>query len=418
MSNSASSSASAGLAEQNNEEQTVQISPLPKEAQKIPFYAFSSDRGCWEKCCSASSSSPPSSASALRVVTFNVLADCFPYAVRLAIKSEARFPALVKQLVELDATFCGLNEVTENSLELILADPFIRSNYFVTEIVPDRTAADRKPGNRSHRAKGTPGGLISPHGCVLLSKFPFVECFEVPPYLGGPRSAILGVVDLPNARGLLGVCSIHTIAFQSHENKIKREVQLKLATEMGHKLIDEMVAARANSGKDKAGFIIMGDMNLHFVNEDKNVIALDMCDAWAETHFGPGQDQDPGMTFNAKTNTMIPRYIPGEKRLMRLDRILISQGSKLGFASPCKIFGDSPVDSSASNKEVFLSDHYGLVVDLTVADAPLKRVPEVEALLKSNADLPNDDRNFSPLEFTLGLIPHAFWLAGRFTGAW
>ena len=67
----------------------------------------------------------------LRLATMNILADCFPWFVRLAIASEDRFEALCREVEQLDATIVAMNEVTESSLEKLLANNFVRSNYYV-----------------------------------------------------------------------------------------------------------------------------------------------------------------------------------------------------------------------------------------------------------------------------------------------
>jgi endonuclease/exonuclease/phosphatase family metal-dependent hydrolase len=459
---------------------------LPTSLNKIPCYGYDAGTQRWTSDLGKghkNKTSTPITPDVLRISTMNILADCFPWVVKLAIDSDARFPALVKEVIKLDATFLGLNEMTTTSLGLLLADPWIQRNYFVSEIVPEAAAlpegatnGDAKKDDR-RIPKGEPGHLISPHGCVLLSKIPFTECYEVPPYHGGPRSAIVGLFKVSSdiqeggQQQVLGVCSIHTLAYQTHENKKKREVQLQLATQMGHKALDDYISATSsgsvtNIAVAKAGFVIMGDMNLHFVNEDQNVLDLDMVDAWAETHWGKA-NQDvpsdfekancdlvplnvayPGWTFDAQENTMIPRYIPGEKRKMRLDRILISEGSHLAFRNECQIWGNKPVDKK---REVFLSDHYGLTVDMSVipptrvasasksstgevvgaleftevagdasatCSGPLYRAPEVSAILEANSKLPLDDHHFSKIHFTLGLIPHSLWLGMRWLGKW
>ena len=217
----------------------------------------------------------------LRLATFNILADCFPWFVRLAIDSEKRFAALVEELKRLDADILVMNEVTANSLRYLLDSEYVRKSYYVSEL-----------------PTGANGTISGSHGCVMFSKLPMELCYALR-MESMKREAIFGVLEIANRK--IAVCSLHTVAHQSPQNKAVRAKQLS-----------RVVAFAREQRLD--GFFVAGDLNLHYTAEDAVVPANGLLDAWAETHFGESDDANPGYTFDADLNSMIPRYIPGEVR--------------------------------------------------------------------------------------------------------
>ena len=69
----------------------------------------------------------------IRVATFNILADSFPWFIEMAIRSGDRFEWLCRAIIDLNPTIIGLNEVTLTALNQLQQCPFIRENYFITE---------------------------------------------------------------------------------------------------------------------------------------------------------------------------------------------------------------------------------------------------------------------------------------------
>jgi endonuclease/exonuclease/phosphatase family metal-dependent hydrolase len=341
--------------------------------------------------------------AACRVATLNILADCFPLAVRLATPPKRRIDAAIERIVELNPDVLGLNEVTPRILTWLLANDTIRSRYYTTH-VPDTVA--------------------KPHGCVVLSRARLQGAWQmaslhemegaqgadgtaVPAHTQGRRPI---VVRLPND---LILCSVHTVAYQTAPNRAMRAMQLK------H--ISSVLGALSAADASRPPFIIMGDLNLHDLCEDAVIVDNGLLDLWAETHpkFVAARDMctdeaDAGLTFDAKTNSMIPRYIPGETRRMRLDRILLSRDAPFRAAAPCRLWANEAVDAK---KEIYISDHYGLAIDLVASpDAPWNGNPAVERELRVNAALDAAPRNFSKWRFSIALTQHLGWLAMRSVG--
>uniref|UniRef100_A0A7S1PS45 Endonuclease/exonuclease/phosphatase domain-containing protein n=1 Tax=Neobodo designis TaxID=312471 RepID=A0A7S1PS45_NEODS len=347
---------------------------------------------------------PPAPPASLRLATLNILADCFPWFVKLATPPAERIAAAVECIAQCDADVLGLNEVTPGILATLLADARVRAAYRTTHVPEDISAAGAK------------------HACVVLSKVPLAGAWHFPAIseavvdknqepvkFGQQRLPV--VVRLADSG--IEVAAIHTMAYQRGETRRLRAEQ-----------IAHIVAALRTRGRP---FAVMGDMNLHDAAEDACVVANDMLDVWAETHptgvraGAPGYDEAAaGYTFDAQVNTMIRHYIPGETRRMRLDRILVSRGFPLRPAGPCRLWADEPVDAK---RDIFVSDHFGLVVDMApcngdsdAEDAQWQGDANVRALLEANARSEAGAHKVGKLRFGMSLVGHSAWLAKRSLG--
>ncbi|CAK8990143.1 Hypothetical protein SCF082_LOCUS2110 [Durusdinium trenchii] len=276
-----------------------------------------------------------SAVQTLRVATLNVLADCFPWAVELMICSEDRRRALVVEMAELDATVLGLNEVTPGLLAALLAEPFVRQSYWVSQLTMDQT-----------------------HGCVLFSKIPFVVVLQKQVTETRPkkqRKVVIGVFEDKDAAPF-AVVSQHTQAHQSEENLQLRKLQIRNACAAAVEAL--------GTDADHAAFVLMGDLNFHYLCEDSTILENHLLDLWAESHFDEGSGTiDEGYTYDSQTNLMVPRYVVGENRRMRLDRILCSRAffERFQVANKCRLWAQQPINE---RETLWISDHYGLVVDL------------------------------------------------------
>jgi len=318
----------------------------------------------------------------LRLATFNILADCFPWIVRLAIDSETRFASLVEQVRRLDADVLMLNEVTKNSLKALLDSEFVRESYHVSEL-----------------ATGVNGTLGTSHGCVIFSKIPMRRSYALG-LCSRKTEAIIGLFSI--AGRSVAVCSVHTTPIQSERNKAIRASQIAQVADFAKQ-------------QEVDGFFIAGDLNLHYISEDGVVLANQLLDAWAETHFCASGDQNPGFTFDADMNAMIPHYIPGEVRKMRLDRILASESCCLVPSRPCELWATDAVDQS---RHLFLSDHFGLVQELRLSGDGWRGDAAARRQLLENSKVPLEANPASYLQFGLALPSHIAWLAFRLLGFW
>ena len=347
---------------------------------------FSSD--CSANDLSSGNIDSATAGGPIRIATFNILADCWPWFVEKAIRSTERFECLSKAISVLNPTILGLNEVTPNALNCLLQSPFIRENYFVTA-----TSA-----NSQH---------ITPHGSVVLSKLPIMEVFTIA-VTGRNRDAVVGKIRLSEMpETCIHFCSLHTTARQRPKNAQLRAQQVR----------DVINILRPLS----LPFIIAGDLNLYYNCEDAVIIDQNLIDAWAQTHFSelnPFNDQDPGYTFDSVKNTLIPYYSPGNCRQMRLDRILLSDGFPAYAKQPSALWADSPV---RNGYYLFPSDHFGLYIDIYLGKSieqqsttmPLSE-PDIKTLeiLHQHSRMDFVGQRYSPtvLRTAAAWISHILWL--------
>ncbi|CAF1282415.1 unnamed protein product [Adineta steineri] len=338
----------------------------------------------------------------IRVATLNILADCFPWFIEMAIRSNERFEWLCNGIINLNPTIIGLNEVTINALQQLQQCPFIRENYFITESFDENNI----------EMKNCTNGLLTPHGSIILSKLPLLEVFAIS-ISGSKRKAVVGKVEIDNnLKTSVYFCANHTTAYQTPKNAQLRAQQIRDIVEILEPL--------------KLPFVIMGDLNLHYQFEDAVVIENKFIDAWAQTHFShiyPFNDKNEGYTFDTIKNTMIPYYIPGESRQMRLDRILFSNGFPAFAIAPCSMWANEPIKS---DNYLFPSDHFGLFIDLVtnVTDINKSTIsigepdPSVEEILYRNAQNNTDQREYrlGLVRRTSTLVSHLGWLGATALG--
>lgn len=336
----------------------------------------------------------PTSGEPVRIATLNILADCFPWYVKMAIRSADRYAWLCDGIRRLNPTLLGLNEVTSTALRQLQRCPFIRENYFLTECATDSDGDQPEP---------CANGLCWPHGTILLSKLPLLDAFALP-LARSRRQAVVGRIQL--GADLVHVCAFHVRSQQTPRNAEIRARQIR-----------DIARALQPLG---CPFALMGDFNLHYLFEDAVVIDNQLIDAWAQTHYSalpPFNDGQPGYTFDAVDNTFVPCYIPGERRRMRLDRILFSCGFPAFAIGPCALWANEPIQSGSY---LFPSDHFGLSIDLRV-DATNENGPMIsigqpdanaEEILHRNAQN-NADRTpyrLQPMRTTWAFTAHAVWL--------
>lgn len=307
--------------------------------------------------------------SSISIATLNILHEMFPWFVKLAIASHERFSALVTAIERLDADVLALNEVSPVALRTLLSAPFIRQNYCVSE--------DTKMSNASVTAE---------HGCLLLCKRPFASLAVIPLQ----RSAVAGVVMVGQTS--LTICSLHTTAHQNQKSRDRRRKQIATVAQGGKTLSPNV--------------LVLGDLNMHDDCEDATILKEDLLDLWLETHHDV--KTSPGFTFDPINNSMIHRYIPGERRRMRLDRMLLNSGASWRVVEPVTIWADKEI-----RPELFLSDHFGLHVQLAPSVTGMLTSPEAKSVLMTNAKKPghNHSVKFSP-RFVWALLKHVGWLAG------
>jgi len=298
-----------------------------------------------------------------RVATFNVLHNYNGITLEWFIQSQKRNANMIKLITELDADIICLNEVTVSTLQLIEENEVIRRNYFVSDIPED----DKVSRNKSISDKNV-------YGNILLSRFPFLEIYSYT-FMEQTckRKVIFGLFEIGNEKVLVG--GLHITPLKG--NGPIRKLQM-----------DEVkdVLKRAEYSNITKNVILVGDLNFHDESENE-CIEEEFIDLWKETHGSiapttirsyqsvllsytpswlysqPDPVDEDGYTFDSLVNTMIPYYVPFERRRMRLDRILLKKESNLSPLEKVKKFANEPIEKG---KYLFTSDHFGLFIDMTI----------------------------------------------------
>ncbi|GLW97813.1 poly(A) polymerase [Microtetraspora sp. NBRC 16547] len=249
----------------------------------------------------------------LRVLTWNTLWNRYDSD---RIDTARRRPLLLDALARADADVIALQEVETGLLDMLLTTPWVRSAY---TLGTDPTGRD-----------------VDDNGLLLLSRLPVREAGR---HSLGPHKAVVAVT-VETAAGPIVVAATHLTSDHSEDGAARREAEL-------------LRLAEVLRGVD-GDIVLLGDLN---DGGDGPAAVLDLRDAWTEVH-GP-DDQTP--TFDPRANPLAAvSSLSG--RASRLDRVLLG-GHDLR-ADTADLRGDSP----ATPDGLFLSDHYGVAVDLVIGE--------------------------------------------------
>jgi poly(A) polymerase len=253
----------------------------------------------------------------LRVVTWNVLFDRYETE---RIETERRRPLLLRELEAQDADVIALQEVEKPFLKALLAEPWVRARYLVSDA----------PSGKS----------VDPYGVVLLSRVPVLELGA---HALGRHKQIVAMVLAAGARPRV-VATCHLTSDHAARGADKRQAQLAVLREM----LDGLGGADA---------LVVGDLNEH---GDLPATALGARDLWTEL-VG-----DDAPTFDPVENPLAAiSSLRGEA--LRLDRVLARVGADV---RPLRI---ERVGTEPSPGGLFPSDHYGLAAELALDVAAPQR---------------------------------------------
>lgn len=226
-------------------------------------------------------------------------------------KRNARRKALLALLAERDPDVIVLQEVTEGQLDAIVAAPWVRERYQVSDFE---------------------GDTLGRYGVLLLSRIPISK---------------LGMLELPSEMGRkllvaelscgLTVATVHLESTPFCSSRRAKQLSL----------IQPYLA------QTSPNVLLAGDMNFA-PDDDAENDALDpsFLDVWPLL-----RGNEPGYTVDSKINMM--RYVMhGEHSQKRIDRCFLR--SSEFSARSIRLLGTSPIDADLS----FISDHFGLEVEL------------------------------------------------------
>ncbi|GAA4989585.1 hypothetical protein GCM10025734_15980 [Kitasatospora paranensis] len=271
--------------------------------------------GGWQPVADATTRPVPT--GGLRVLTWNTLWDRYDHD---RIDTARRRPLLLEALAAADADIIALQEVEAGLLALLLDAPWVRHGY----------ALSTDPHGRD----------VDDFGLLLLSRLPVLEAGL---HRLAPHKAV-AAVTVRSADGPLTVCATHLSSDHSDDGPALRRAELARVAE-------------GLAGLDGEALLV-GDLNDGRDGPDGPAAVLGLADTWSQVH-GPA-DRTP--TFDPSANPLAAvSSLSG--RASRLDRVLLRPGGTLR-ARRAVLRGDRPTADG-----LYVSDHYGVEVDLTADGA-------------------------------------------------
>lgn len=295
--------------------------PSATEAREFvpqPSFRFDAARGAWSPALPTGL--VEADAPALTVSTYNVLFDLYEAD---KIYSEARREVCLELLRAQDADLVALQEVTPALWAMLLAQPWVRERYYVSS----------GPGAE---------GLV-PYGPALLSRWPLA--LELHSFSSQKR-LLVGRLSLAG-RALL-VASVHLTSNYRGDADERRAEQI------------EVLLARLRQG-DVADALILGDFNFGDEDENDQLPAAGLLDAWTAVH-----PHHPGFTFDPVANPLAA-IMSRTGRAARFDRVLLHSPARAVAPVDVAVFGDKPFAAVPGGLGKFASDHFGLTALLQTA---------------------------------------------------
>jgi endonuclease/exonuclease/phosphatase family metal-dependent hydrolase len=266
------------------------------------MHAYDERSGTW---CQAATEAMPLALQSLRVATFNVWFDAYEQDVRRRA---------VLDILEREAPdVIALEEVTPSFLDALLSEPWIRSHYASSRIWLDPTVR---------------------YDVVMLSKLP-VQRFTAH-ILTSRMGRMLHTVELVTTEGVVTIGGIHLESM--------REMTPTRLTQ-----IDECVPLLCSAPTA----IWLGDFNAAPASVEDQRIRAAFRDTWDELL------SEPGYTRDTTQNAMLAKV--KDDRHQRIDRIFLK--SSAFVPTSIRMLGTEPI--AGTDGQVFPSDHFGLVADLT-----------------------------------------------------
>nr|WP_276602829.1 RNA repair domain-containing protein [Nannocystis pusilla] len=253
----------------------------PAVFEARPCFRFDPSRGAWLPV--AATGLHEARAEALQVATYNVLFDLYEPE---QLYSEARGPACAELLREREADIVALQEVTPRLWAELLAAPWLREGYYVSE--------------------GPDAAGLQPYGQVLLSRWPLaLELHE----FSARKRLVVGRLSLAGRR--LAVAAVHLTSNRKADADDRRAEQLAV-----------LVERLARADVDDA--LVLGDLNFGDGEEDQQLARAGLVDVWREVH-----PHHPGFTFDPEANPLA-RLASRTGKAARFDRAAALAGGGAG----------------------------------------------------------------------------------------
>ncbi|RKH70293.1 endonuclease [Corallococcus interemptor] len=302
------------------EEPASAPSPSVPGFTSLPAWRF--DSGSWREASNTQAHALPPP-STLTVATFNVLFDLYDAEL---LATERRTPAALSLLRETGADVIALQEVTPSFLQALLAEPWVREHYWLSD----------GPGAQT----------VATYGQVLLSRVPLTSVWQ----RVFSRDKRIIAAELRLSGGTLWVATPHLTSNRDPSCASARAVQVEALLEWARVL-------GASSETEPPDLVLAGDFNFgDGAVEAASFARAGFVDAWSSL-----RPSEAGETFNPRLNTLAAiTTVSGT--LQRLDRVLVASASGRLAPEAVELFGEAPLAGppGPSGHALFASDHFGL----------------------------------------------------------
>jgi len=246
----------------------------------------------------------PPTPTTMRFVTWNVWFGSAAW--------KSRFAALLEQIQQCDADVIALQEMTHNTLDLLVKSDWVRRDYWISDVR---------------------GITFRSYGVVLLSRLPIASMRLVDLQSAMDRKVLS--IDLCSELRTVRVAAVHLES--TKERAIFRQRQLNA------------IFPQLDSADDA---VLMGDFNLCSTWPEENKHLDDRyIDMW------PALREDPGWTVDTDRNQMTFDAKKKEKSV-RFDRVLLRTRGDYWRPQSIKLLGDEPINEGYP--VIHPSDHFGL----------------------------------------------------------
>jgi len=227
---------------------------------------------------------------------------------------EERIAAVLRLIERHRPDVIGLQEVTPENLERILADDWVRRRYRVSDAT---------------------GETVQPHGVLLLSAVPLGSLALC--HLPTEKDRKLLLAELETTCGPLYVGTVHLESSPA-------------STGMRLEQLDRVLPVL--HGAEQA--LLMGDLNFDPADRgEQSRIEPGFTDLWQAL-----RREDPGHTVDSERNAM--RYMHKQlSKRARFDRILLRSKGAVWRPISVDLIGTEAI--APEHPEVYPSDHFGLV---------------------------------------------------------
>eukprot|EP01119_Soliformovum_irregulare_P013843 TRINITY_DN3721_c0_g1_i1.p1 TRINITY_DN3721_c0_g1~~TRINITY_DN3721_c0_g1_i1.p1 ORF type:complete len:355 (-),score=90.53 TRINITY_DN3721_c0_g1_i1:43-1107(-) len=315
------------MAEAKAEKIASQLEAIQKESIHLPTWKFNPKKDQWMIDETITERSRIKTGS-LRMVSYNVF-----FFQNFA--GEIRHPVLLEIVRKSDADVIGFQEVTLGFLRLILACPWIREHYYISD--------------------GPNGQTILPYGCMLLSRIPPVKFYRNQFPTNMARSLIAAEFFINNRTFRVGTVHLESYRMDTPYRK------------------EQLIISCESIGQASDG-ILMGDYNMRDSFNENHFVSPNFKDCYRTLYPEGDTPEGNGFTFDFQENLMLRDT--GTMETGRLDRINLKSDDDMWVPVQVEIIGREEIEtkdldpkmkefipkvSTGHCAKLWPSDHFGLI---------------------------------------------------------